>query len=183
MEDRHKVIKEFPDYMVSSCGKFFSNHSKKRKEIKQYLDKDGYPFVRLCVNGKINRRIAHRIVAKTFIKNPYNKPQVNHKNGIRNDNRVENLEWLTISENVLYSYRVLNRKHTKKMIERSRISFTGTNNPKAKINYDIANQIRQEKKDGVYYKDICTKYGISKAQMYQICRNKYWKNPELIKEK
>ena len=69
--------------------------------LKQWLDKDGYKIVALS-NRKIYR--AHRLIASTFIENPEGKPVVNHINHIKQDNRVENLEWVTYSENSKHSY-------------------------------------------------------------------------------
>ena len=68
--------------------------------LKQWLDKDGYKIVALS-NRKIYR--AHRLIASTFIENPEGKPVVNHINHIKQDNRVENLEWVTYSENSKHS--------------------------------------------------------------------------------
>jgi hypothetical protein len=69
----------------------------------------GYPVVNLCKENFVKHFQIHRIVAQTFIPNPLNKEQVNHKNGIRNDNRVENLEWVTNTENQRHSFQVLGR--------------------------------------------------------------------------
>lgn len=63
----------------------------------------GYLRIKLTNNGKSKRVMLHRIVAEAFIKNPLNKKCVNHINHIRTDNRIENLEWCTHSENTLHA--------------------------------------------------------------------------------
>jgi len=70
--------------------------------LKPQRTKDGYMRLRFNVNGKLVSRSAHRITATTFLPNPDNLPQVNHRNCIRTDNRVENLEWVTLKENISY---------------------------------------------------------------------------------
>ncbi len=70
----------------------------------------GYLFAHVFINGKGKNVSAHRLAALTFIPNPLNKPQINHINGIKTDNRIENLEWCTRSENQRHNYDVLNIK-------------------------------------------------------------------------
>lgn len=68
------------------------------------LTKDGYCRVALIKNGKTKEYRTHRLIAETFIPNPQNKETVNHINGIKTDNRVENLEWCTREENMKHAY-------------------------------------------------------------------------------
>jgi hypothetical protein len=63
----------------------------------------GYLRIKLTNNGKSKRVMLHRIIAEAFIDNPLNKKCVNHINNIRSDNRIENLEWCTHSENTLHA--------------------------------------------------------------------------------
>lgn len=81
----------------------------KGKLIKPFAKENLYQHVCLCKAGKPKSIYLHRIVAKAFLPNPDNKPQVNHINGNPQDNRVENLEWVTVSENHRHAYDVLKR--------------------------------------------------------------------------
>jgi len=78
--------------------------------IKFRKDKDGYSIFDLHKEGKAKTVRAHRIVAIGFVPNPLNKPEVNHKDGVRTNIKPENLEWATRSENNLHAFRVLKRK-------------------------------------------------------------------------
>ncbi len=76
---------------------------RKGKMLRQKI-LQGYLYVNLCVHDQRHHYRVHRLVAEAFIPNPDNKPQINHKNGNKLDNRVYNLEWATASENGLHSY-------------------------------------------------------------------------------
>lgn len=74
-------------------------------------DKDGYLKTAMRDDsGKRKYLRVHRVVAMTFLENPNNYPVVNHKNGIKSDNRLNNLEWCSISENTKHGFRVLGRE-------------------------------------------------------------------------
>lgn len=75
----------------------------------RHRDRRGYLCVPLYSDGKILKHSIHRLVALAFIDNPLSKESVNHKNGIKTDNRVENLEWATASENNQHAYTTLKR--------------------------------------------------------------------------
>ena len=104
-----EVWKDIPGYegiyQASNTGKIKSLSRKyhpKDKLLTPY-NRSGY----LCVGLYKKYQFVHRLVAETFIPNPENKPTVNHKDGDRYNNYVENLEWATYSENIKHSYSVL----------------------------------------------------------------------------
>ena len=98
---------------VISCGRIQERFNKyglkikweiKEKVIANALSTDGYCVLGIWKNGVMKRTSQHRLVAEAFIPNPYNKPVVNHINGIKTDNRVENLEWCTHAENLNHAF-------------------------------------------------------------------------------
>lgn len=95
-------------YMVSNKGRVRAlGGITVRKILPKYKNKDGYMFVVLTQNKNQKCYKVHRLVAQEFIPNPENKPQVNHKNGIKADNSVENLEWCTAKENSEHYHHIL----------------------------------------------------------------------------
>lgn len=100
-----KDVKGFEGcYTVSNTGLIKSTY-KSKKILKPNKDKDGYLSVTLTKDGKPHYLRVHRVVALTFIPNPDNLPVVNHINKVVDDNRVCNLEWVTVYENSMHGLR------------------------------------------------------------------------------
>lgn len=107
-------------YQISNKGRvkslYLINRQTKisREKMLSYgYNLQGYPFVRLSKDGKSSKNLyIHKLVAKHFIPNPNNYPVVNHKNGIKTDNRVDNLEWCTQKYNIQQSFKNGQQKPT-----------------------------------------------------------------------
>lgn len=147
-------IKGFPDYYITENGDIYSRYSayKHNPQGKIYklnpgVDKtNGYIRVMLFKEGKKYKKYVHRLLAETFLPNPENKPCINHKNGIRHDNRLSNIEWCSYAENTQHAFKVLGHKG-------SRFGKFGKECPGTKIVLQI--------KDG---KVIARFYGILEAE-------------------
>lgn len=104
-----KGIVGFGNYEVSNYGDIRNITTGHFRKL--VLTRKGYHTVDFSVGKKHYNFKVHRLVALHFISNPNNYPQVNHKNGIKSDNYIDNLEWCTNSMNTLHSFRVLGRIH------------------------------------------------------------------------
>lgn len=104
-----EIFKDLPDfeefYLISSKGRIWSKRRKKFCSLVK--KKNGYYQFGLRTKGSKERiwKSIHRIVAETFIPNPNNLPQINHKDGNKANNSVENLEWCTAKENIYHAFK------------------------------------------------------------------------------
>lgn len=103
MKEQWKVIEGYPNYEVSSLGRV--RNIKTGRVLRLGITNKGYQQVGLYLNGKNKFQLIHRLVASAFIPNPECMSNINHINGIKTDNRVENLEWVTVSENIKHAYK------------------------------------------------------------------------------
>jgi hypothetical protein len=102
MKDKQTAEILNSNYVIYLDGRLFNNKTGKFKKFTK--DSNGYMKTQIWVKNKATNVTQHRLLAIYFIDNPNNKPQVNHINGIKNDNRLENLEWVTQSENAKHSF-------------------------------------------------------------------------------
>lgn len=100
------------NYEVSSTGNV--RNATTFRCLKLRSTPHGYLRAFLSINNKIKTKVIHRIVAEAFIPNLSELPSVNHKNYILSDNRVENLEWISVSDNIKHSYKKEGRKPLKR---------------------------------------------------------------------
>lgn len=162
-----KPIDEFNgDYDVSNLGNV-------RSWIKQGRDKPyprrqykthGYSYCNFKTEKKYFARRIHRLVAIAFIPNTENKPCVNHKNGIKDDNCVENLEWVTNSENDIHAFDSGLREPMK-----------GEMNGHSKITNKDVLEIRELcVNSDLSQREIGERYGISQSVVSEIHNRNYW---------
>lgn len=172
MEEIWKDIEGYDGiYMVSNLGRVKSLprscqglNASKEIILKQSEDKDGYLLVGLHKNGKSKTVRVSRIVAKAFIPNPNEYPDVNHKDENNQNNRVDNLEWCTTQYNLTYGHRLDCAK--------------GENNNRHKLSREQVEEIRMVYKKGdpeFGQSALGRKYGVAHGSIAAIVKLKSWK--------
>lgn len=158
------------EYQVGNSGKVKSldrycrskaDSKSFRKGIirKQFISNAGY--YRVSLKGKY--QTVHRLVAIAFVDNPENKPEVNHKNGIKTDNRAINLGWCTKSENMYHAYR------------NGATILRGSKNSQSKIKESDIPEIRKAK-CSKEYRVLADKLGVTENTIYRIATKREWKH-------
>lgn len=157
-------------YLISRDGEIFDN--RRKKFITPQLDDKGYFRVALAVVGNRQKQKhfrLHRLLAITFIPNPDNKSFINHINGVKHDNSIENLEWCTHKENMQHSARIGLSKF-----------YIGEKAKNVKITNKIALKIYEDRLS-MSRKDISIKYGLSKCTIQNIMVGKTWSHVTGVK--
>ena len=161
-------------YYVSNMGNVKNS---KGMLMSQRTSKDGYKFVRICFpreNPKVGQRkckgkqiLVHRLVAKAFIPNPNNLSDVNHIDRDRTNNRVDNLEWMTHTDNVKYSHKMGGYDgHS-----------TGIKNPKARLTEEQVIEIRRKYDSGeMTQMEIAKEYNVGWSTIHNIVFRLTWKH-------
>lgn len=143
-----------------------SKRKLKCKILKQRILREYY-CVGLTKNNKQKTKLIHRLVAETFLDNSNNYPVVNHKDGNKLNNNVNNLEFVTYKENSLHSIYVLNNKlppvHKKE------------NNHFSKHSEKEINELRKKRNLGYTLKQLSIEYGYTISHISNICKYKSWK--------
>lgn len=143
-------------------------------ELKQTFQNSGYLTVGLHKNCKFKRFLVHRIIVETFLRRIEKSEEVNHINGKKTDNRIENLEIVTRKQNIWHAIKI------------GLMNLKGENNPSAKLTQKQVDEIRRDYKfggkrnGGDGYRGLSEKYGVSWELIRDIIKGRIWKNSNRI---
>lgn len=169
-DEQWKPITDFPDYAVSNCGRVkrityspFAGGKEFRKPTETQF---GYLQFGFRKDGKLRVVFAHRLVACAFLERPSDKHVVNHKDGNKHNNHVDNLEWVTMKYNSFHSFHVLNHK-----------AANGERLPQSRLTENDVIKIRNLYSTGNYsQKELSEMFSIASSHISNIVSLKKWKH-------
>lgn len=172
-KEEWKPIQGFNNYLVSNHGRV--KNIKRGNVLKPRPNPSGRMQIQLYRDGAGKNYSLHRVVAKSFISNPENKPQVNHKDGDPSNNHASNLEWCTQSENMIHAYKNgLNHFSEKQRKEVSKAK-RGENHHNSKLSKRDVLKIRRLSESGDYTQDeIAQQYSVDQSIVSRIKSRQYW---------
>lgn len=147
-------------YEISNEGRVKSIGYGKERILKPNKSKDDYLYVILYKDKLEKNYRVHRLVAINFLDNPYNKVEVNHINGIKDDNRLENLEWNTRSENIKHAYD-----------NGLKEQYKGSKHGNSKL---TEKQVLEIRKSNLTQTELGVIFGIDQSQISRIKNRKKW---------
>lgn len=156
-----KEIEGYPNYKISSEGYVINSRG---KILKPSVCGRGYEAVALCNGTKPKTHYIHRLVAEYFIPNPDSKETVNHIDGNRRNNSVENLEWNTYSENNTHA------------LDNGLRNGRGSNHYNAKLTAEIVVELRENYDSNIPFQYYADAFGVSKATIRDAILRKTWKH-------
>ncbi len=160
-----KEINGYEDYLISNIGNVISKKKIKHLLLTKCKDNYGYYVVALFSNNKRKTLKVHRLVALNFIDNPYDKETVNHINGIKTDNRVENLEWCTSAENTYHANKT------------GLTNIKGENHIKSVTNEKTVVKLRERyKNSNLNYRQIGEEFSLNQSTVRDIVKRRTWKH-------
>lgn len=160
MDTEFVELKDFPKYVINKKGEIKSK--KYNKILKSWPNRKGYLTLTLWKDKSCPQRV-HRLVASTFISNPLNLPQVNHKDGDKLNNNDWNLEWTDQKGNMQHASVNFLRPH-------------GETASCVKLTDEKVSEIRKLKKNGMKNKELSKLYNISPSHISRLARGFYWKH-------
>jgi hypothetical protein len=161
-------------YLISNMGRLLTTDwkgSKRTAIMKPAMDAKGYLRTMVKTNSRTGTVKIHRLVAQAWIPNSDNRPQVNHRNMIKTDNRVVNLEWSTVTENVAHAHAngVTGFRFVKGVPQHPNCSVRGSNVGTAKLNENQVMEIREKFRPRKYTrKMLSVEYGVSEATIKDV---------------
>lgn len=154
-------------YFADVDGNIY-NRKGRRLRTRSHLN---YDMVSIPIKGVIEHLLVHRVIALTFLPNPNNLPQVNHKDGNKKNNAVNNLEWVTASENQKHAFKHLGK------------TAKGVRNSQHKLNENDVRKVMSLHENGKHYADIAKVFNVAPTTIYCIIGGYSWNHITHIKSK